>query len=89
MNDMDSLVVKQLHLYGQMLEVVALIAGALVAVCLVVYLCGIILLCLGEARVRRSRTATILTAPWPETTSVLPARRRITNGEKPYAQTKT
>ncbi len=89
MNDVDSQAINQLLLFGQMLEFIAMIMGALAVVCLIVYLCSIILLCLGEARVRRSRAATVLPAACPETTFALPARGRITNGETPYAKTKT
>jgi len=82
MNDANSQVVKQLLLFAHMLEFMAMIIGAVAIVCLLVYLCSLIMLCLGDARVRRSRADTILPAACHETTSALPAKRLVRRRER-------
>jgi len=82
MNGMDSQVVKQLLLFAHMLDFMAMIIGAVAIVCLLVYLCSLIMLCLGDARVRRSRADTILPAACPETTSALPAKTLVRRREQ-------
>jgi hypothetical protein len=82
MNGMDSQVVKQLLLFVHMLDFMAMIIGAVAIVCLLVYLCSLIMLCLGDARVRRSRVDTILPAACPETTSALPAKTLVRRRER-------